>query len=84
MRQLIQKVAELGMLTRNYQPRYMPSRLNYDIPHCRELAQLEAMILAQKGFRRSPAGTADTARLRHAYATLGVEESPVDERAMLR
>jgi len=40
-----------------------------------ELAQLEAMILAQKGFRRSPAGTADTARLRRAYATLGVEES---------
>jgi len=40
-----------------------------------ELAQLEAMILAQKGFRRSPAGTADTARLRRAYATLGVGES---------
>jgi DnaJ like chaperone protein len=40
-----------------------------------ELAQLEAMILAQKGFRRSPAGTADTARLRRAYATLGVDES---------
>ena len=40
-----------------------------------ELAQLEAMILAQKGFRRSPAGNADTARLRRAYVTLGVDES---------
>jgi DnaJ like chaperone protein len=40
-----------------------------------ELAQLEAMILAQQGFRRSPAGTADTARLRRAYTTLGVDES---------
>lgn len=44
-----------------------------------ELAQLEAMILAQKGFRRSPAGTADTARLRGAYATLGVDESSSNE-----
>ena len=40
-----------------------------------ELAQLEAMILAQKGFRRSPAGTADAARVRRAYETLGVDES---------
>ena len=40
-----------------------------------ELAQLEAMIRAQKGFRRSPAGSADTARVRRAYRTLGVEES---------
>jgi len=40
-----------------------------------ELAQLEAMIRAQKGFRRSPAGNADLARLRNAYETLGVEES---------
>ncbi|MBT8081866.1 MAG: co-chaperone DjlA [Gammaproteobacteria bacterium] len=38
-----------------------------------ELAQLEAMIRAQKGFKRSPAGDADAARLRRAYATLGVE-----------
>ena len=37
------------------------------------------MILAQKGFRRSPAGTADTARLRRAYATLGVEESSTND-----
>jgi DnaJ like chaperone protein len=44
-----------------------------------ELAQLEAMILAQRGFRRSPAGTADTARLRRAYATLGVDESSTND-----
>ena len=37
-----------------------------------ELAQLEAMIRAQKGFRRSPAGDADAARVRRAYAALGV------------
>lgn len=44
-----------------------------------ELAQLEAMIRAQKGFRRSPEGSADTARLRHAYRTLGIEESSSNE-----
>ena len=38
-----------------------------------ELAQLEAMIRAQKGFKRSPAGDADAARVREAYATLGVD-----------
>ena len=38
-----------------------------------ELAQLEAMIRAQKGFQRSPAGDADAARVRKAYATLGVD-----------
>ena len=37
-----------------------------------ELAQLEAMIRAQKGFRRSPAGNVDSARLRQAYDALGV------------
>ncbi len=37
-----------------------------------ELAQLEAMIRAQKGFKRSPAGDADAARLRKAYESLGV------------
>lgn len=40
-----------------------------------DLAQLEAMIRAQKGFRHSPAGDVDTRRVRHAYRTLGVEES---------
>lgn len=45
-----------------------------------ELAQLEAMIRAQKGFKRSPAGDADAARVRNAYATLGVDpESSNDE-----
>lgn len=37
-----------------------------------EFAQLEAMIRAQKGFRRSPAGDADAARVRAAYRALGV------------
>ena len=37
-----------------------------------ELAQLEAMIRAQKGFKRSPAGNADAARVRGAYEALGV------------
>lgn len=37
-----------------------------------ELAQLEAMIRAQKGFKRSPAGDADAIRVREAYAALGV------------
>jgi DnaJ like chaperone protein len=37
-----------------------------------EFAQLEAMIRAQKGFKRSPAGNADAARLRAAYEALGV------------
>ena len=37
-----------------------------------ELAQLEAMIRAQKGFKRSPAGDADARRVRGAYETLGV------------
>ena len=37
-----------------------------------ELAQLEAMIRAQKGFKRSPAGDADAARVRGAYDALGM------------
>lgn len=40
-----------------------------------ELAQLEAIIRAQKGFRRSPAGDADAARVKAAYGALGVEQS---------
>ncbi|NNF41283.1 MAG: co-chaperone DjlA [Woeseiaceae bacterium] len=36
-----------------------------------ELAQLEAMIRAQKGFKQSPAGDADAARMRAAYDALG-------------
>ncbi len=38
-----------------------------------EFAQLEAMVRAQKGFRQSPAGDADSARVRAAYAALGVD-----------
>lgn len=44
-----------------------------------ELAQLEAMIRAQKGFKRSPEGSADAARLRQAYATLGVSPEAGNE-----
>ena len=38
-----------------------------------ELAQLEAMIRAQRGFRRSPAGDVDAARVNAAYESLGVK-----------
>ncbi len=45
-----------------------------------ELAQLEAMIRAQKGFKRSPAGDVDAVRVQRAYDTLGVtQESSNDE-----
>ena len=44
-----------------------------------ELAQMEAMIRAQKGFRRSPEGSVDSARVLHAYRTLGVDESSTNE-----
>jgi DnaJ like chaperone protein len=40
-----------------------------------ELAQMEAMLRAQKGFRHSPAGDADASRVRMAYATLGVDST---------
>ncbi len=40
-----------------------------------ELAQLEAMIRAQRGFRRSPQGSADTQRVRSAYVALGISEA---------
>jgi DnaJ like chaperone protein len=40
-----------------------------------ELAQLEAMLRAQRGFRKSAAGTADAARVAQAYAVLGVSKS---------
>ncbi len=44
-----------------------------------ELAQLEAMIRAQKGFKRSHAGSADQARVSNAYRTLGVKESATND-----
>lgn len=40
-----------------------------------ELAQLEAMLRAQRGFRRSPAGGADSARVDEAYRILGVDRN---------
>jgi DnaJ like chaperone protein len=40
-----------------------------------ELAQLEAMLRAQRGFRKSAAGSADAARLAQAYEVLGVNGS---------
>ncbi len=44
-----------------------------------ELAQLEAMIRAQKGFRRSPAGNVDAQRVRDAYRALGMSESATND-----
>ena len=44
-----------------------------------ELAQLEAMIRAQKGFKHSPAGDADAERVRKAYRTLGVEATATND-----
>lgn len=44
-----------------------------------ELAQLEAMIRAQKGFKRSPAGDADAARVRNAYKALGISADASNE-----
>ena len=44
-----------------------------------ELAQLEAMIRAQKGFKRSPEGDADAMRLKNAYQMLGVEPSATND-----
>jgi len=44
-----------------------------------EFAQLEAMIRAQKGFKRSPAGDADAKRVRHAYETLGIPQDATND-----
>ena len=44
-KQLIEKVAALQNLTRNYRPRYKNSRWNYSVGLCRELAQKEAKRL---------------------------------------
>ncbi len=40
-----------------------------------ELAQLEAMIRAQRGFRRSPQGSVDAQRVQGAYTALGINQS---------
>jgi DnaJ like chaperone protein len=44
-----------------------------------ELAQIEAILRAQKGFRRSAAGGADADRLTSAYAILGVDRFSSNE-----
>lgn len=44
-----------------------------------ELAQLEAMLRAQRGFRKSAAGIADGRRVREAYAVLGIDSSSTND-----
>ena len=44
-----------------------------------ELAQLEAMLRAQRAFRQSPAGAADAARVDGAYAMLGIDKSSTND-----
>ncbi len=44
-----------------------------------ELAQLEAMLRAQRAFRQSPAGEVDSARVRDAYSVLGVDRSSTND-----
>jgi len=44
-----------------------------------ELAQLEAMLRAQRSFRRSAAGDADSRREAAAYKTLGIDKSTSNE-----
>ncbi len=44
-----------------------------------EFAQLEAMIRSQRGFRSSPAGSADAKRVTEAYGTLGLTEAATNE-----
>jgi len=44
-----------------------------------EMAQVEAMLRAQRGFRRSPQGGAHAAKVDRAYQTLGVEKSATND-----
>ncbi len=44
-----------------------------------ELAQLEAMLRAQRGFRKSAAGVADSKRVDDAYAALGIDSSSTND-----
>ena len=44
-----------------------------------ELAQLEAMLRAQRAFRKSPEGEVDAARVSSAYATLGVDRASTND-----
>lgn len=44
-----------------------------------ELAQVEAMLRAQRGFRKSPHGDADAAKVSRAYSTLGIDKSATND-----
>lgn len=44
-----------------------------------ELAQLEAMLRAQRGFRKSAAGAADLKRVDDAYGALGIDKSSTND-----
>ncbi len=44
-----------------------------------ELAQLEAMLRAQRGFRKSTAGVADLKRVNDAYVALGVNSTSTND-----
>lgn len=44
-----------------------------------ELAQLEAMLRAQRGFRRSAAGHEDSKRVSEAYVALGIDKSSTND-----
>ena len=44
-----------------------------------ELAQLEAMLRAQRGFRKSAAGVADGKRVNDAYVALGIDRSSTND-----
>ena len=44
-----------------------------------ELAQVEAMLRAQRGFRKSPHGDIDAANVSRAYETLGIEKSATND-----
>ena len=44
-----------------------------------ELAQIEAMLRAQRGFRKSPQGDTDAAKVTRAYGTLGIDRSATND-----
>ena len=71
VRLLLEVVMAKGRLKKEERALIWKVCMEFDIGRV-ELAQLEAMIRAQKGFKRSPAGDADAARVRHAYESLGV------------
>ena len=72
LRLILEVVLAKDSLTKEERARIWTICVEFDIGRV-ELAQLEAMIRAQKGFKRSPAGDADAARVRGAYEALGVK-----------